>query len=265
MTKSLRMPVLFIAHGSPMIALEDSAYTKFLNQLAATLPAPTAIAMFSAHWEESVQTVNGGARLETMYDFGGFPEALYQVRYNPPGDPALARRVGALLADAGVEHRVEQSRALDHGAWTILHRVFPAQTVPVVELSVNARLTPAEQYAIGRALSPLRDDGVLIVASGVTVHNFAMMRDARDDGQAAPWAEAFEAWLDDAVLHWQLDDLFHYADRAPEAEKAVPPRAREHFVPLLYAAGASDATRRARVLYRDFPGGVMSNTVYRFD
>ncbi len=259
------MPVLFIAHGSPMIALEESPYTTFLDRLSESVPPPKAIVIFSAHWEEAVQTVNGAARLETMYDFGGFPDALYQVRYNPPGDPALAQRVGSLLAAAGVQHRVEANRALDHGVWTILHRVFPAQTVPVVELSVCAQLTPPEQYAIGRALSPLRDEGVLIVASGVTVHNFAMMRFARDDGQAAPWAEAFEAWLDDAVLHWQLDDLFNYAERAPEADKAVPPRAREHFVPLLYAAGAADATRQARVLYRDFPWGVMSNTVYRFD
>lgn len=265
MAEPLRMPVLFIAHGSPMIALEDSAYTNFLDRLAESLPVPQAIAMFSAHWEEAVQTVNGAARLETMYDFGGFPDALYQVRYNPPGDPARAERIAGLLADAGVEHRVDRGRALDHGAWTILHRVFPAQMIPVVELSVNARLAPAQQYDIGRALSPLRDEGVLIVASGVTVHNFAMMRFARDDGQAAPWARAFEAWLDDVVLNWRLDDLFNYADRAPLAEKAVPPRAREHFVPLLYAAGAADATRQARLEYRDFPWGVMSNTVYRFN
>lgn len=260
-----RMPVLFVAHGSPMIAVEDSAYTAFLSHLAESLPPPRAIAIFSAHWEEPVQAVNAASQLETMYDFGGFPDALYQVRYQPPGDPALAERIGALLAEAGVEHRLEHRRALDHGAWTILRRLFPTQAVPVVELSVNARLLPEEQYAIGCALAPLRDEGVLVLASGVTVHNFAMMTMARDDGQPAPWAAAFEQWLDGALLPWRLDDLFHYAERAPEAEKAVPPRAREHFVPLFYAAGAADGTREATLLHRDFPWGVMTNTVYRFD
>lgn len=266
MAADRRMPVLFVAHGSPMIAVEDNAYTAFLDHLAEKLPAPRAIAIFSAHWEEGVQSVNAAPELKTMYDFGGFPDALYQVRYEPPGDPDLAGRIGALLAAAGIDCRLERERALDHGAWSILHRLFPSQAVPVVELSVNARQSPPEQYAIGRALAPLRDDGVLLVASGVTVHNFAMLRNASPDGTPAPWAEAFEQWLDGAVLNWRLEDLFAYADRAPQADRAVPPRAREHFVPLFYAAGAADGTRQAQLLYRDFlPWGVMTNTVYRFD
>jgi 4,5-DOPA dioxygenase extradiol len=259
------MPVLFVAHGSPMIAVEDSAYTRFLEQLASTFPKPRAVAIFSAHWEEDVQHVHAGERHSTLYDFGGFPEALYRIRYTPPGDPGLADEVRALLVQAGVPVEMETARGLDHGAWTILARLFPAQDVPVVELSVNAHLTPAEQYAIGRFLAPLRDAGVLVMASGVTVHNFALLRWARDERDPLPLAQAFEAWLDDTLFAWNLDDLFHYADRAPDAAKAVPPQASEHFAPLLYAAGAADLTRRATLLYRDFPWGVMTNTVYRFD
>jgi len=259
------MPSLFIAHGSPMIAIEDTPYTQFLAGLAKTMPEPRAIIVFSAHWEAAVQQVNGADQHSPMYDFGGFPEPLYRVRYTPAGDPALAERVRDLLEAAGVTVGMEQTRGLDHGVWTILCRVFPTAQVPVVELSVNSRLAPPDQYRIGGALAPLRAEGVLVIGSGVTVHNFGLLHLARQDNDPWPWVTDFEAWLDEHLMTWDVDALFDYAHRAPEADKAVPPRAREHFVPLFYSAGVADETRRAELLYRDFPWGVMTNTVYRFD
>lgn len=263
--ESTLMPSLFVAHGSPMIAVEDTPYTQFLSGLADTMPKPRAIAVFSAHWEAAVQQVNGAEHHTPMYDFGGFPESLYRIRYTPPGDAPLAQHVRDLLENAGIAVGVEQTRGLDHGVWTILCRVFPAAEVPVIELSVSSRLTPLEQYRIGRALAPLRQEGVLVIGSGVTVHNFGLLHLAREDNDPLPWVTDFEAWLDAHITTWDLDALFDYAHRAPEAEKAVPPRAREHFVPLFYSAGVADATRQARLLYRDVPWGVMTNTVYRFD
>lgn len=258
------MPSLFLAHGSPMIALEESEYGRFLDQMAEGLPKPRAVVIFSAHYESLVQKVSSVERYTTMYDFGGFPEELYRVSYTPPGDKTLALEIVARLKAAGVPAEEETDRGLDHGAWTLLNRVYPSADVPVVEMSVNAKLTPEEQYKIGEALSPLREQGVLIIGSGVTVHNFQVMREARQDGTVVPWVEEFDSWLTAKLEAWDLDALFHYTDKGPHAAQAVPPSGNEHFVPLFYAMGAADHDLTTQVLYRGYLWGIMTNTAYRF-
>lgn len=258
------IPPLFIAHGSPMIAIEDSEYSSFLDRLGSELPTPKAIVLFSAHWESDVQMVSHVDTYSTIYDFGGFPEALYRVKYPAPGKPALATKITSLLAQEGIASRLDKERGLDHGAWAILHRMFPKADIPVVAMSVNAHLAPVEQYRIGQALSGLRDEGVMVIGSGVTVHNFQLLH-YRHDPEVKKMILEFETWLENHIQSWDLPALFNYEKLAPHARIAVPAHGQEHFVPLFYAMGAADSVRRAETLHRSLLMDVMVNTVYKFD
>lgn len=258
------MPALFVAHGSPMIAIEDNPYARFLNQLGQTLPKPRAIVIFSAHWEDPIQKVSAVDQYSTIYDFGGFPPALYQVRYDAPGDPELAGRILSALQDRKIASQVDATRGLDHGAWTILSRIFPTREIPVVALSVNQNLAPQQQYAIGQSLSFLRAEDVLVIGSGVTIHNFQYVEFDREDALPAPWAEEFNGWLTDRVKAWDLPALFDYDKQAPNVRMAVPIRGREHFIPLFYAMGAGDPGRSVEILHSSYQLGSLSNTVYQF-
>ena len=257
------MPSLFVAHGSPMIAIEDTAYADFLGELGTRIGRPRAVVVFSAHWESARQMLSTAARHAPMYDFGGFPEALYQVRYTPPGDPDLGQKLAASLQELGVSVEQDRHRALDHGVWTVLCRLFPKADVAVIAMSVNAKLDPKEQYRIGAALGPWRSQNVLIIGSGVTVHNFELLRQSQD-AQVKERVLAFEDWLEDALKRWDLNALFHYETAAPHAAMAVPRLANEHFAPLFYAMGAAEDQRKTTTLYRDLQWNVMTNSVYQF-
>lgn len=257
------LPSLFIAHGSPMVAIEDSEYGQFLDHLAARWPRPRAVVVFSAHWESPVQAVSRVPEYSTIYDFGGFPDELYQIQYPAHGDAALSDRIEALLSEAGIPVRPEEQRGLDHGAWSLLNRLYPDADVPVVEMSVNARLTPQEQFLIGGSLASLRMDDVLIIGSGVTVHNFQLLHaHANPEVQAA--VRQFEQWLSEKLHAWDLDALFDYVRQAPHAQLAVPPGASEHFAPLFYAMGAAKNPESVAVLHRSWMWDVMANSVYQF-
>ena len=255
------LPSLFVAHGSPMLAVENSEYAKFLGELPLMFARPRAIALFSAHWESPVQEIGGDEKHGLLYDFYGFPEEMYRIAYPAAGDPALAREIGQCFAAEGIGCRIGHNRGLDHGAWVILKRMYPEANVPVVPLSVNPRLTPEEQYRTGAALSALRELNVLIVASGGTVHN---LRKLDWSGRAAPrdWAAAFDRWLDEQMETWNLEALFDYEARAPHAEWAVP--TKEHFVPLLIAMGAADTGRRAKLIHRSYQYGSLSLSCWLF-
>ena len=146
------IPSLFVAHGSPMVAIEDNEYARYLEELGRTFPRPRAIVLFSAHWESGVQMASEIEDYEMIYDFSGFPDALYQVKYPARGDEMLSRQIQQLLAGAGIEYQVERVRGLDHGSWTILNRIYPQADIPLIAMSVNPDLTPEEQYRIGQAL-----------------------------------------------------------------------------------------------------------------
>jgi 4,5-DOPA dioxygenase extradiol len=257
------MPSLFIAHGAPTLAIEQNHYTRALQELSNRLPRPKGILLFSAHWESNVQEVSTVEQYGTIYDFGGFPRELYEIVYPAKGDRVLAETAAGLLTNAGVPNRFDGTRGLDHGAWVVLRLLYPQADIPVVSLSVNPALTPEQQYGIGKALSPLRAEGILIIGSGGTVHNFATMR-FRGGETADQWAVEFEEWLADRLEKWELPDLYQYRTLAPYADLAVPPHGSEHFVPLLYAMGAADDERAAQRLHLSFQMGNLSHAIWQF-
>ncbi|AQQ54634.1 dioxygenase family protein [Planococcus lenghuensis] len=258
------LPALFVAHGAPLLAIENNDYTQFLHSLGTEFPKPRAILLFSAHWESAVQQVSDVERFETIYDFGGFPEALYRINYPAEGDTAVTEEIMALLTAQGVPAEVESARGLDHGAWVVLKMLYPAADIPVISLSVNPHLTPAEQYTIGASLAPLRERDVLIIASGGTVHNLGALRMAGGDGTVDQWAVDFDKWLEDNLTDWNTDSLFRYEALAPAVGLAVPPRGNEHFIPLFYAMGAADREKQAQLLYRSYRYGNLSHSVWQF-
>ncbi len=255
MTK--RMPALFIGHGSPMNAIEDNSFSRAWSALGAKLTEPKAILSVSAHWFTRGTKVNDSPKPGMIYDMYGFPEELYQLNYPAPGSPELAYRVRSLVGDSV---SIDNNWGLDHGTWSVLHRVFPQANIPVVQLSVNAMLTPAEHYAIGQTLRPLRDEGVLIFGSGNVVHNLSRVDWRMNDGQ--PWAQEFDQWIHQAIETGDHDPVIHY-DRAGEAAQLSVP-SMDHFAPLLYVLGASDADDAITTVNAECTLGSMSMTSYLF-
>ncbi len=238
------MPVVFFGHGSPMVALETNDTSRAWAEIAAAMPRPKAILCVSAHWETPVTAVTAMARPKTIHDFGAsFPKALFDMRYPAPGDPALARRVAALLAPRPVALD-EGEWGLDHGAWSVLVKAFPAADVPVVQLGLDVSLAPADRFDIGRRLAPLRDEGVLIMGSGNIVHNLRAMDWGGQTAPAFDWAARFADEMRDAIAHDQPERVIEFAKLGRDAELAAP--TSEHFWPLLYVLGARRPGDRAR-------------------
>lgn len=231
-TAACRMPAIFFGHGSPMNALEDNRYTRAWEQLGGALPLPRAILSISAHWLTDGTAVTAMQAPRTIHDFGRFPQALFDVRYPAPGSPALAARVRDLLAPTKVQ--MDQSWGLDHGTWSVLVKAYPDAGVPVVQLSIDATKPPAHHFELGRRLAPLRDEGILIIASGDVVHNLSTIR--WNDGAAYDWATRFNDRVRECLLHGDVAQLADFAQWGDDAKMSVP--TDEHFLPLLYIAGA---------------------------
>ncbi len=228
---------VFLSHGSPMVAVERDAYTDALAAFGART-RPRAVALVSAHWTTPGDTVlvTAADRHPLVYDFGGFPEALYRLTYPARGDAALAADVVARLRAAGLDARLEGARGIDHGAWIPMRIAWPDASVPVVQVSLP-QLPPAGLLGMGEALRPLRDDGVLVLGSGGMVHN---LRELEWEDKAAPpaeWAAAFDAWMAARLAAGDRAALVAYRDRAPWARRAAP--TTEHLDPLFVAVGAS--------------------------
>jgi 4,5-DOPA dioxygenase extradiol len=231
-----RMPVLFVGHGNPMNALEDNVWSRAFGALATELPQPRAILAVSAHWYVPGLFTTSAARPETIHDFGGFPDDLYRIEYPAPGDPALARRTVELLGDR--QAALSDEWGLDHGTWTVLVHLRPAADVPVVQLSIDGRLSSADHLAIGKALQPLRDEGVLILCSGNVVHNLRHAFGAwhRGDATTPAWATEFDAGVAQALM--THDEAWLAGALETEAGRISHP-SPDHYLPVLYAAGAS--------------------------
>lgn len=236
MTNKSVMPAVFIGHGSPMNALEDNRYTEAWHAFGRSVPRPRAILSISAHWLTRGTLITSMERPRTIYDFGGFPPELSAVRYDAPGAPDLAREIAELVAPIAVAAD-PASWGLDHGTWSILVHMFPDADVPVVQLSLDASKTPEEHIALGAALDPLRERGVLIMGSGNVVHNLGRIDWGSPEG-ASDWAESF----DESVRSVMTTHPAEIADvvRHPAWSVAVP--TDEHFLPLLYLAGLADAS-----------------------
>lgn len=254
MTK--RMPLLFIGHGSPMNALEQNPYARYWRELAERLPRPEAILCLSAHFAGEKTYVVDVQTPETIHDFWGFPDELHAMQYPAPGSPALAQRVCDLFPAAEKTSRW----GLDHGAWSVLCRMWPQADIPVVQMSMNLELSGAEQLAIGRKLSPLREEGVLILGSGNVAHNLRRM----DPGAKGPfpWARQFDEAVRERALSKRYDDLADYM-ALPGAKESVP--TTEHFVPLLYVLGAADEQDTPQAFLEAYVFGSLSMTGFMLD
>jgi 4,5-DOPA dioxygenase extradiol len=257
MSNATRMAAWFVAHGSPMLAVEHDDFTAALRREGDALPRPRAIVVVSAHWESrgSIR-VTSTARPPLIYDFSGFPPELDDVRYPCAGDPPLAAEIVKLLLDSGLGAMVEPHRGLDHGAWVPLVHAFPKADIPVVEVSLPAPRTSDEVVRMGKALSQLRDRGILLMGTGGLVHNLRLVR---MDDKGAPvdgWAKEFDGWVRDRIRTLDLPSLAGYRNRAPHAELAVP--TTEHFDPLFFALGAGAAGDRVRDLFEGFHHGNLS-------
>lgn len=224
-----KMPVLFVGHGNPMNAIEHNRFHRRWERLGRELPRPRAVLCISAHWETRGLYLTAAAQPETIHDFYGFPKALFEVRYPAPGDPGLARRCAALLAGRGAE--LDPARGLDHGAWSVLVAMYPEADVPVVQLGLDTARPGAFHYDVARELAPLREAGVLILASGNIVHNLRLFK--YHDPSPLAWAVAFEDAVKERIRARRHAELIDYARLGPDAALAIP--TPEHYLPLLYA------------------------------
>lgn len=231
-----RMPALFLGHGSPMNALEDNEYTRAWRKLGETLPRPKAIVAVSAHWYTRVTAVTAMSQPRTIHDFGGFPQALFDTRYPAPGAPDVAKRVQELLSPVEV-YADHQEWGLDHGTWGVLIKVYPQADIPVVQLSVDGTKPPAYHYELGRKLAALRDEGIMIVASGNVVHNLRMIKWS-GDGSPYSWATSFNDFVR-SNLSWQGDGAEHpLVNFMQHNDAALSNPTPDHFLPLLYVLGS---------------------------
>ncbi len=259
-TMRLPHPVLFVSHGAPTLALDEAHPTHaFLKTLGKGLPRPSAILVISAHWDTEVPTVTGTVRNDTIHDFGGFPQPLYELRYPAPGQPALARDTAGLLQAAGLEARIDPARGLDHGAWVPLMLMYPFFKTPVIQLSLQTRLGAAHHSKVGAALAPLRERGVLIVASGGATHNLRELFHPTP-GQDESYVKDFTKWLQTVVKKNDRASLENYRSLAPGAARAHP--TEEHFLPLLVAAGA--ASGPGQRIHTAMTGSSLSMDAYQF-
>jgi 4,5-DOPA dioxygenase extradiol len=234
------LPALFVGHGSPMNAIEDSPFRRAWIDLGRSLPKPEAVLCVSAHWETRGVALTGSAAPPTIHDFYGFPDALFAVRYPAPGSPALARRVASLLESAGAS--VDEERGLDHGCWSVLVAMYPEADVPVVQLGLDTGRPGSFHLELGQQLAPLRESGVLILGSGNVVHNLRRADFGMDGGY--DWADRFDVTVRARIAAGDHDALADYRALGPDAALAVP--TPEHYVPLLYTLGARRETDAVR-------------------
>lgn len=229
-----RMPAIFFGHGNPMNALQDNRYTRAWAQLGANIAAlkPRAILSVSAHWYTQGTSVTAMPTPKTIHDFGGFPQALFDVQYPAAGDPTLAAQVRDLLAPMTVE--MDHSWGLDHGTWSVLVKAFPQADVPVIQLSIDATQPPAFHFDLGRRLAALREQGVLIIGSGDVVHNLRLA-DWNSNADARDWATRFNDIIRESLLANDLQKVTDYAALGADGKLSVP--TAEHFLPLLYVIG----------------------------
>jgi 4,5-DOPA dioxygenase extradiol len=234
-----RMPALFLSHGAPPL-VDDARWVAQLKDLTAGLPRPKAILMASAHWESAPLMLGATDPVPLVYDFGGFAPKYYEVRYPAPGAPELAARIEKLMPIG--EPVARTNRGLDHGAYVPLTVMYPDADIPVLQMSLPT-LEPDRLLEIGRRLSPLRDEGVLIVGSGFTTHGLPFLRDFRPDAAAPGWSREFDAWAAETLSRGAVDELADFRSRAPGMPYAHP--TIEHFAPMFLTLGAAGDPERA--------------------
>jgi 4,5-DOPA dioxygenase extradiol len=245
-----------------MHALHGGAAGEAWTALAQRLGKPRAIVMASAHWETNIPMVTGATAPETIHDFGGFPPELYRIQYRAAGDPALAEQVQGLLRKADICAGIEANRGLDHGAWSPLLHMYPDADVPVIQLAVQSDRGARHHLAMGRALQPLRDEGVLVIGSGHMTHNLRDFFTQRGQTGVAAYAREFRDWVDQRVQSNQADELVDWDTQAPSALRAHP--SPEHFLPLFVALGAAGEHWETETVFAGFEGAALAMDAYAF-
>ncbi|MEU3272222.1 class III extradiol ring-cleavage dioxygenase [Saccharomonospora sp. NPDC006951] len=252
------MPVLYLSHGAPPLA-DDATWTRQLADWSAGLPKPTAILVVSAHWEEAPLTIGATTTVPLVYDFWGFPERFYQVRYASPGAPELAAKVRALLRNSHTPVHEAPDRGLDHGAYVPLVEMFPEADIPVLQVSMPS-LDPKELFRLGEKLAPLRDEGVLIIGSGFFTHNLRAMRTVSGvDGAPPNWSSEFDQWGAETLGAGDIDSILDFQRTAPGAAIAHP--RIEHFAPLFVSLGAGADTATPRTIIDGYWFGLAKRSV----
>jgi 4,5-DOPA dioxygenase extradiol len=247
------MPAIFLGHGNPMHAIANNAYTEAWRGIGREVPRPKAILAISAHWFVPGSGVTISTAPRTIHDFGGFPQELYQVQYPAPGDTALAHRVQKLLAPVLVT--LDDTWGLDHGTWSVLRHVYPEADIPIVQLSIDETQPAAFHFELGRKLTALREEGILIVGSGNLVHNlrtyaWGRPRDPYD------WAVRFETVARDRILAGDVEPLIRYETLGQDAALSIP--TPEHYLPLLYVLGTGTPSETVGFPVEGFDGGSIS-------
>lgn len=229
------LPALFVSHGAPTLPFDDVPARDFLRELGRKIGTPRAILVASAHWDTEQPQANAVSVNDTIHDFGGFPRALYDIRYPAPGDAPLAREITALT-----DGKVDMVRGLDHGAWVPLMLMYPDADIPVVQLSVQSRKGAAHHLALGRSIAKLREDNVLVLGSGGFVHNLG--RIAAPGAPEPDWSREFSGWIHERLVVGDAAALADYRAQAPHGALAHP--TEEHFMPLFVAMGAGGSAER---------------------
>jgi 4,5-DOPA dioxygenase extradiol len=252
-----------------MYALGFEPAASAWRALGRELPRPRAVLVATAHWESGEPIVGAAAQPGTIHDFGGFPAALFRLQYPAAGAAEVAQRAAALLASAGLAVGLDRSRGLDHGTWVPLLQMYPQADVPVLQLSIQSHLGAAHELAVGAALAPLADDGVLVIGSGAMTHNLGEWSVfARSQGlepslrPAAAYVDEFRAAIDSALRRADTDLLAHWRERVPHARRAHP--TEEHFLPLMVAFGAAGAGAAVDRIDLGVDAGMLAMDAYRF-
>ncbi|MFL0269580.1 DODA-type extradiol aromatic ring-opening family dioxygenase [Candidatus Clostridium radicumherbarum] len=251
---------LFVCHGGPTLAIEENDYTNFLKDLAKGMK-PKTIVIFTAHFESEITTISSIENTyEMIYDFYGFPEELYSIKYNAKGSPEIADKIKDMLEENGIKSKLDRTRGLDHGSWDILKIMYPEANIPVVQVSVNPFLPMEKQYAIGKALRELGKEDILVIGSGSTVHNLRTVDWYAKETKS--WAIEFDNWLVDNVEQNNLKNLFNYQKLAPNAKMAIP--REEHIAPMFIAMGSGEEGKLPKLLHRSYAYGTLSYICFEF-
>ncbi len=251
MMENKRMPALFIGHGSPMNVVQNNSYTRSLAQLGRTLPKPKAILVVSAHWLTGGVFVSPQETPKQIYDFYGFPEELYRVKYPAKGSAALAKRVSEL--DPDIKPSAEWG--LDHASWAVLVHMFPKADIPVAELSLDLSMPPERHYQLGRSLALLRNEGVLVIGSGNIVHNLRILNWEDVDAEPYDWAARFDEDVRRRLTNRDHAGLVEYR-KLPEASRAIP--TPDHYLPMLYILGMQDEQESLTFTHEGFQNASIS-------
>lgn len=247
------LPALFIGHGSPLNIVADNAYTRALAALGPALPRPRAILVVSAHWLTRGTYVTTSAKPATIYDFFGYPDALYQVKYPAPGAPALAKATCDTLAR--IDPMIDQDRGLDHGAWSVLLHLFPKADIPVFQLSIDRSKSMEELHKIGKLLQPLRAKGILVIGSGNITHNMSLIA-TEEDAPVPEWAEEFDMRVQNFLERRDDKALMNYPSWGKVSEMAHP--SNDHFLPLLYTIAMRTDADNLKYVHEGFAYGTLS-------